>query len=128
MNLLLDTHVLIWLSLSPEELSEQVTALLMSETNTWFLSIASVWEMQIKRQLGKLTLSLPLSQLIADQQQTNQLQLLSIELNHIFMLENLAQVHRDPFDRLIIAQAITEQMPLLSIDTIFDQYPIQRLW
>jgi PIN domain nuclease of toxin-antitoxin system len=127
-NLLLDTHVLIWLSLTPERLSERVTDLLMDETNLWFLSLASVWEMQIKRQLGKLSLNLPLPELIASQQQTNGLQLLPIELNHIFTLENLPQFHRDPFDRLLIAQAITEQIPLLSIDTVFDHYPVQRLW
>jgi PIN domain nuclease of toxin-antitoxin system len=128
MNLLLDTHVFIWLSLNPERLSERVTDLLMDETNLWFLSLASVWEMQIKRQLGKLSLNLPLPELIASQQQTNGLQLLPIELNHIFTLENLPQFHRDPFDRLLIAQAITEQIPLLSIDTVFDHYPVQRLW
>lgn len=128
MNLLLDTHVFIWLSLSPERLSERVTDLLMDETNLWFLSLVSVWEMQIKRQLGKLSLNLPLPELIASQQQTNGLQLLPIELNHIFALENLPQFHRDPFDRLLIAQAITEQIPLLSIDTVFDHYPVQRLW
>jgi PIN domain nuclease of toxin-antitoxin system len=127
-NLLLDRHVFIWLSLTPERLSERVTDLLMDETNFWFLSLASVWEMQIKRQLGKLSLNLPLPELIASQQQTNGLQLLPIELNHIFMLENLPQFHRDPFDRLLIAQAITEQIPLLSIDTVFDHYPVQRLW
>mgnify|MGYP000541817322 CR=1 FL=1 len=128
MNLLLDTHVFIWLSLAPEQLSEPVTDLLMDEKNLWFLSLASVWEMQIKRQLGKLSLNLPLPELIASQQQTNGLQLLPIELNHIFTLENLPQFHRDPFDRLLIAQAITEQIPLLSIDTVFDHYPVQRLW
>jgi PIN domain nuclease of toxin-antitoxin system len=128
MNLLLDTHVFIWLSLAPEQLSEPVTDLLMDKKNLWFLSLASVWEMQIKGQLGKLSLNLPLPELIASQQQTNGLQLLPIELYHIFMLENLPQFHRDPFDRLLIAQAITEQIPLLSIDTVFDHYPVQRLW
>jgi PIN domain nuclease of toxin-antitoxin system len=128
MNVLLDTHVFIWLSINPERLSEQAAALLIDEANRWFLSVVSVWEIQIKRQLGKLTLSLPLQDLIANQQQTNGLQLLSIKLDHIFMLENLPQFHRDPFDRLIIAQAITEQMSLLSIDSVFDQYPVQRIW
>jgi len=127
-KLLLDTHVLIWLSLTPEQISERFTDLLMDETNLWLLSITSVWEMQIKQQLGKLSLNLPLPELIESQQQTNGLQLLPIELNHIFMLENLPQFHRAPFDRLLIAQAITEQIPLLSIDTVFDHYPVQRLW
>jgi PIN domain nuclease of toxin-antitoxin system len=70
MNLLLDTHAFIWLSINPERLSEQAAALLMDEANRWFLSIVNVWEIQIKRQLGKLTLSLPLQDLIANQQQT----------------------------------------------------------
>jgi PIN domain nuclease of toxin-antitoxin system len=128
MNFLLDTHTLIWWSIDPIRLSQQARNLLDDESNTVFLSIISVWEMQIKLQIGKLTLQMPLPELIKDQQETNDLQLLPIELTHIYALTNLPNHHRDPFDRLLIAQATVEQVPIISIDSVFDNYPIQRLW
>ncbi|MEH2361344.1 type II toxin-antitoxin system VapC family toxin [Nostoc sp.] len=128
MNFLLDTHTLIWWSIDPVKLSQQVINLLDDQSNTLFLSIISVWEIQIKLQIGKLTLKMPLSELIKDQQEINDLQLLPIELTHIYALTNLPNHHRDPFDRLLIAQATVEQVPIVSIDSAFDGYPIQRLW
>ena len=92
------------------------------------LSIASVWEMQIKLQLGKLNLNSKLPDLIENQQRVNNLQILPIELTHIYALNNLPSHHKDPFDRLLIAQTIVEQITLASIDEVFDNYPIQRLW
>lgn len=71
---------------------------------------------------------MPLSELIKDQQETNDLQLLPIELTHIYALTNLPNHHCDPFDRLLIAQATVEQVPIVSIDSAFDGYPIERLW
>lgn len=111
MNFLLDTHTLIWWSIDPIRLSQQVRNLLDDENNTLFLSIISVWEMQIKLQIDKLILEMPLPKLIKDQQETNDLQLLPIELTHIYALTNLPNHHRDPFDRLLIAQASVEQLP-----------------
>ncbi|MCM0594212.1 MAG: type II toxin-antitoxin system VapC family toxin [Gloeotrichia echinulata DEX184] len=128
MNILLDTHVFIWSTGNPDRLSQRVTNLLTDTSNTWMLSIASVWEMQIKLQLGKLNLNSSLSVLIDNQQRVNNLQLLPIELTHIYALTNLPNHHRDPFDRLLIAQAIVEQVPIVSIDSAFDGYAIQRLW
>lgn len=128
MNILLDTHIFIWSTGNPEKLSQRVTDLLTDTGNTWILSIASVWEIQIKVQLGKLNLNSSLPVLIENQQRVNNLQLLPIELAHIWGLANLPNHHRDPFDRLLIAQAIVEQIPLVSIDSVFDNYPIQRLW
>lgn len=101
----------------------------MTDTNnTWILSIASIWEMQIKIQLGKLKLNSTLPDLIETQERINNLQVLPIELAHIWGLTNLPNHHRDPFDRLLIAQAMIEQLPIVSTDSIFDSYPIQRLW
>jgi PIN domain nuclease of toxin-antitoxin system len=128
MNFILDTHTLIWWSIDPIRLSPQARNLLDDESNTLFLSIISVWEIQIKLQIGKLSLQMPLSELIKDHQETNDLQLLTIELTHIYALTNLPNHHRDPFDRLLIAQAIVEQVPIVSIDSAFDGYAIQRLW
>ena len=128
MKLLLDSHVLIWWASSSERLSQRVYSLINDTNNTLVFSIASVWEMQIKLQLGKLNLNSSLPVLIDNQQRVNNLQLLPIELVHIWGLTNLPNHHRDPFDRLLIAQAIVEQIPLVSIDSVFDNYPIQRLW
>ncbi|MDZ8030495.1 type II toxin-antitoxin system VapC family toxin [Nostoc sp. DedSLP04] len=128
MKLLLDTHVIIWSAGNPEKLSERVKNLLIDTNNFWVVSIATVWELQIKSQLGKLNLSSSLPNFIETQQRVNNLQILPIELTHIYALEALLSHHRDPFDRILIAQAIVEKMPLLSIDTVFDAYPVQRLW
>ena len=128
MNILLDTHVLIWLAISPQNLSQQATNIITDPTHTLFTSLVNIWEMQIKLQLGKLTLNVSLTELIERQQQVNGLQILPIELAHIFTLDTLPNAHRDPFDRLLIAQAVVTQMPVLSIDAVFDSYPVQRLW
>mgnify|MGYP001790690499 CR=1 FL=1 len=128
MNILLDTHVFIWSTANPEKLSQKVRDLLTDTSSTWMLSIASVWEMQIKLQLGKLNLNSKLPDLIENQQRVNNLQILPIELTHIYALNNLPSHHKDPFDRLLIAQTIVEQITLASIDEVFDNYPIQRLW
>lgn len=128
MNILLDTHVFIWSTANPEKLSQTVTNLLTDTNNTWILSIASVWEMQIKLRLGKLNLNSNLPNLIDSQQRVNNLQLLTIELAHIYALNNLPSHHKDPFDRLLIAQATVEQIPIASIDEVFDSYSIHRLW
>lgn len=109
MKLLLDTHVFIWVAGNPEKLSEKVRNLLTDANNFWVVSIASVWELQIKSQLGKLNLNSPLPKLITTQQQVNNLQLLPIELSHIYALEALPSHHRDPFDRILIAQSIFEK-------------------
>jgi PIN domain nuclease of toxin-antitoxin system len=128
MRLLLDTHILIWWSSNSERLSENVHNLITDANNTIIFSIASVWEMQIKLQRSKLTIELPLPELIETQKQTNGLQILPIELSHIYTLDGLPNHHRDPFDRILVAQAIFEKIPLLSIDVIFDAYPINRIW
>ncbi|MEH2214868.1 type II toxin-antitoxin system VapC family toxin [Nostoc sp.] len=128
MKLLLDTHVIIWSAGNPEKLSQKVRNLLIDTNNFWVVSMASVWELQIKSQLGKLNLSSSLPNFIETQQRVNNLQILPIELTHVYTLEALPSHHRDPFDRILIAQAIVEKMPLLSIDAVFDIYPVQRVW
>lgn len=128
MNFLLDTHVLIWWSGESNKISSTVKNLLMDEGNTIFISFVSVWEIQIKSQLGKLELNVPLAKLIQDQQSINRFQLLPISLNHIYFLENLLHHHKDSFDRLLIAQSIIEQMPILSVDKLFDLYSVQHIW
>jgi PIN domain nuclease of toxin-antitoxin system len=128
MQLLLDTHSFIWWSINSEKLSVTGQDLLFDRNNRLFLIVASVWEMQIKLQLGKLQLNPSLQELIKNQITINNLEILSIDLAHIWTLATLIHYHKDPFDRLLISQSITEIMPILSIDEIFDRYPVQRIW
>jgi PIN domain nuclease of toxin-antitoxin system len=128
MNLLLDSNVLIWFTLTPDRLSAKVTQFIADQDNNLFVSIASIWEIQIKLQIQKLTLDLPLSTLIKDLQENSDIRILDITLSHIYALENLPNEHRDPFDRIMIAQAMVEGMPFVSVDKVFDLYPIKRVW
>ena len=128
MQLLLDAHSFIWWSINSEKLSLTGQDLLFDRNNRLFLIVASVWEMQIKLQLGKLQLNPSLQELIKNQITINNLEILSIDLAHIWTLATLIHYHKDPFDRLLISQSITEIMPILSIDEIFDRYPVQRIW
>lgn len=128
MKLLLDTHVLIWWSLDSAKLTKKIYDLLTDPDNTLVVSIASIWEMQVKVQLGKLDLDKKVSELITHQQQVNNLEVLPIDPAHVYALENLPNEHRDPFDRIIIAQSIVEAIPLLSADKVFARYPVERIW
>jgi PIN domain nuclease of toxin-antitoxin system len=128
MNILLDSHTLIWFSQNSPKLSSQAISILENGNNILFLSLVSVWEIQIKVQLGKLKLDIPLADLVADQTRINDIQILPLKLSHIWTLDTLPYYHKDPFDRLLIAQAITENLIILSIDSVFDSYPIQKLW
>jgi PIN domain nuclease of toxin-antitoxin system len=128
MKLLLDTHTFIWWDSEPEKLSQRALELCRNPTNILLLSIASVWEMQIKLQLGKLSLKLPLAQMINTQQQTNQLELLSITVSHVLALNTLPNIHKDPFDCLLVAQANIENVILISHDLTLAKYPVQINW
>jgi PIN domain nuclease of toxin-antitoxin system len=98
------------------------------QNNALYLSMASIWEMQIKQQLGKLNLKLPLNRLISEQCSNNGLQILPIETGHIYALNELPLHHKDPFDRLILVQAKLESLHLASADTIFSHYDIELCW
>ena len=127
-DLLLDTHTFIWWDSDPDRLPQRVLALCQSSSTNLLLSVASVWEMQIKQQVSKLKLRMPLADLISGQQETNSIELLPIQLGHVLALDSLELHHKDPFDRLLIAQALVEDAILLSADPIFSQYPATVLW
>lgn len=127
MRILLDTQILIWWDLTPERLSASARQRLEARQDTFLISVASLWEMQIKLAIGKLTLRLPLAEMVREQREQNGFEILPITFNHVMALENLPMHHKDPFDRLLIAQAQFENLPLLSADAVFDQYPIRRL-
>jgi PIN domain nuclease of toxin-antitoxin system len=125
---LIDTHVFIWYIQNSERLPNLVTTLINDGNNQILLSIASIWEMAIKQSTGKLNLGLPYINFIEEQIRLNNIQLLPISLNHIEVITTLPFYHRDPFDRILIAQAITEDIGLVSVDSVFSLYPVQRIW
>ena len=127
MKLLLDTHIFIWWADQPERLSQAALSALEDEANELLLSVASVWEMQIKIQLGKLKLSLPLKELIKNQQDTNTLSVSPVTLTQVLALDALPFHHKDPFDRLLIAQSIEEDLTLVSADSQFSSYSVKLL-
>jgi PIN domain nuclease of toxin-antitoxin system len=127
MKLLLDTHAFIWWDSNPALLSAPALAALRDPANEVWLSVASVWEMVIKAQLGKLTLRLPLADIVV-QQQGNGLQVFPVTLAHALAVEGLPAIHKDPFDRMLIAQANVEGAELVTGDQVVRQYPVRVLW
>jgi len=128
MNLLLDTHAFVWWANEPDKLSDKVLNLLKNRENQLILSVASAWEMQIKMQLGKLKLETALQDLIKSQQITNELKILVVNLKHVLELDKLPYHHKDPFDRILIAQANIEDFTIVSKDDIFSKYPVKVIW
>ncbi|MEG5035391.1 type II toxin-antitoxin system VapC family toxin [Microcoleus sp. AT3-D2] len=128
MRLLLDTHTFIWYVTDNPRLSAQVKLLIEDENNEKLVSIASIWEMAIKHSIGRLNFSLPFMEFVRQQLTVSNIGLLEINIQHIEVVASLPLDHRDPFDRLIIAQSIAQQIPILSVDAIFDAYAIARLW
>jgi len=128
MRLLLDTHAFLWLDSEPQKLSSAAAGAIKDPANQLVLSVASVWEMEIKRQIGKLRLAGPLAALVESQRTTNRIELLPVELGHVLALGALPVPHKDPFDRLIAAQAAQEGLTLVTSDPIFRQYPVNLLW
>jgi PIN domain nuclease of toxin-antitoxin system len=128
MKVLFDTHAFLWWADEPDRLSTKALEILQDKRNGLILSLASVWELQIKVQLGKLELKMPLADLIVSQQQKNRVRLLPVKLPHIVALATLPSYHRDPFDRILIAQARTESITLISHDAEIAQYPVQVIW
>ena len=128
MNLLLDTHAFLWLRFSPDKVSNAALTAYQDDNNQIFFSLVSIWEIQIKQQLGKLELDIGLADLLQEQCGNNQLELLPIKLNHILDLKKLPFHHKDPFDRLLISQTFSEGMVLVSSDEFFSDYGVDVLW
>ena len=128
MKLLLDTHALLWMSLDEPQLSENARDLLADTDNELLLSPASYWELAIKISLGKYRLDESLDDFVNREVERNSLTLMAIEPKHAAQVARLPFHHRDPFDRMLIAQAISEQVSVLSKDVVFDKYGVRRLW
>lgn len=128
MKLLFDTHTFIWWDSQPNQLSQTALALLQDRSSILLLSVVSIWEMQIKLQVGKLTLNRALVEIIESQKKINQIEVLPVKLDHVLALDSLPLIHKDPFDRLLVAQANVENAALVSGDPIVAQYSVNIIW
>jgi len=128
MRLLLDTHTLLWFALGDAKCSSNARSLIEEEAHEKWLSPASHWELAIKISIGKYKLPIPFEEFIQRAVIDNGFLLMPIEPRHTSLLTSLPFHHRDPFDRMMIAQAMAEQMNVVSSDAAFDAYPITRLW
>ena len=128
MRLLLDTHTFLWFIGGDAALSLYARQLIEDRTNERLLSIASLWEMAIKVSVGRLTVPLPFTDLVAEHVYGNAVDLFEILPSHLDVLTTLPFHHKGPFDRIIIAQGQAENIPILSRDPAFDDYAIRRLW
>ncbi|MGH9838665.1 MAG: type II toxin-antitoxin system VapC family toxin [Blastocatellia bacterium] len=128
MRLLLDTHAFLRFVLHDPLLSQTAENLIADPRNEIEISPASYWEIAIKIGIGKYSLTEPLRDFMEREIATNRFRILHIEPRHVAPLTSLPFHHRDPFDRLLVAQAMTEHIPLVSIDGVLDAYPVTRLW
>lgn len=131
MKYLIDTHTFLWFNLGSLELSQAAKQVIMDENNEIFVSIASLWEISIKTAIGKLEI-LGNYELIIEDITENNMNILTINFAHTVIQHQLPLYHRDPFDRIIVSQAIAEDMNLVSKDMVFDTYltdkAVKRVW
>jgi PIN domain nuclease of toxin-antitoxin system len=127
-RLLLDTHAFLWWIADDARLSRPARAAIANRKADCFVSVASCWEMAIKVSRDKLTVAAPVEQFVPEQLSANGFGLLRIEFAHVAHVERLAFHHRDPFDRLLVAQALIEGLAIVSADPVFRRYGIKRVW
>ena len=125
---LLDTHALLYMDQDPQQLPTAIRALIADTRNHLFVSLVSIWEIQIKCLAGKLALPLPVDRLLQRQQRDNAVDMLPIELAHVMEHAVLAKHHRDPFDRMLIAQARVEGLTIVSRDRVVSAYDVATRW
>ncbi|MCY3834631.1 MAG: type II toxin-antitoxin system VapC family toxin [Chloroflexi bacterium] len=129
MNYLLDTSSFLWFVHDDRRLSASAADYIESSDNEVYLSIASIWEIAIKVNLRRgLVLRRPFPEFIDHHLNTNQFRILGIRVSHLKRLHDFPLHHRDPFDRLLIAQSLVENIPIITSDAAFDLYPVERLW
>lgn len=128
MRVLLDTHVFMWWINDDARLSEAARELLSDGGNELLFSVASGWEMATKIGLGKLTVTGNLGSFLSERLTENAMEVLPVSLSHAVGVTELPHHHRDPFDRLLMAQASVEGIPLLTADPHLSQYPVEVIW
>mgnify|MGYP006268755689 CR=1 FL=1 len=127
MRALLDTHTFLWAISGDARLSRRAQQIFTGPSDLW-LSVASIWEILIKVQMAKLPLPVPAGPYIVKELARNDVEILPIRLDHVLQLESLPLHHRDPFDRILIAQSTVEKLPLVTVDPLFQRYAIQLIW
>jgi len=128
MRILLDTHTLLWFVNNNPQISHKAKHVLASGANEILLSACTLWEIAIKVGLNKLQLNKPYEAFVNKAIADNNLALLPITVQHGTALITLPMCHRDPFDRMLVAQAMVERVPIISCDTALDAYPVTRIW
>jgi PIN domain nuclease of toxin-antitoxin system len=127
-RVLLDTHALLWFLEDNPRLSNAAKHMLEDATTDAYISVASLWEIAIKIGLHKLQIGEPFDQLFPAQLQRNNIEMLGVTVSHLTRLTTLPLHHRDPFDRMLVAQALEEQLVIVGADVAFDAYALERLW
>lgn len=128
MKVLLDTHAFLWLETNPRLLSSAAFSIINDLQNEVCLSYISLWEIQIKLAIGKLTSPISLEERVRLMRSKAKLTLLPLTIEHIYTVSRLPLHHRDPFDRMLIAQSIQEHLPMISNDAQFKTYPLRIIW
>ena len=128
MRVLVDTHVFLWWVEGDRVLAAKARAALADQENECFISLVSAWELAIKAGLGKLKLALPVERYVVEHIAANGFRLLDIQMAHVGRLETLDLHHGDPFDRLLIGQALVEKLPVVTADPVFRKYGVKRIW
>ena len=128
MKVLLDTHAFLWWIADDPQLSSRARQIMEAADTEPFLSAASGWEIAIKRRLGKLKLPTDLSHFVAEQLHINAIQVLPIQMAHALHVATLPDHHRDPFDRMLVAQSQLELVPILTGDPLIAQYAVTVIW
>ena len=128
MRALLDTSSFLWFIGGSKKLSAKAREVMENYDNELVMSVASLWEIAIKLSIGKLELSEPFDRLIPEKIEENTIDILQINLSHLSAMMMLPLHHRDPFDRLIIAQGIFEKLPIIACDEAFESYHIDIIW
>lgn len=128
MRALLDTHTFLWWVTNNPQLSQPVRDIISYSDNTLYLSVASSWEIIIKSKTGKLPLPEPSTQFIQSCLIANRFESMAIDLAHVLQVDTFPDYHKDPFDRILIAQAQVENLPILTLDHLITQYSVQTIW
>lgn len=128
MKFLLDTHTFLWFIDDDKKLSSYARDLIENTDNQCFISMVSIWEMSIKSSLGKLDIPLPINNLYQNHIIANEFDILPIQLKYLQTFHDLPFYHNDPFDRMIIAQSMVENTPIIGCDKVFKDYDVNLFW
>jgi PIN domain nuclease of toxin-antitoxin system len=128
MRLLIDTHVFLWMDDDPSKVSISVQQAFLRDDVEVFLSVVSLWEIAIKKRIGKLQLDSQLLDMVDAHRRQNGFRILPVTLPHVLAVEFLPDIHKDPFDRLLIGQAIADDRTIATADPLFADYPVRTIW